>query len=119
MAILLILVLVSKAPSFPGFPGGNHERHDAGLEGDRFIRGPGQTPFVSRGREQKFRGASDVPLRHLVILTPGGFDGFFAKLAAGRCRIPEDMAETTRIAVKRQLTFTGPPLNAEMQETLQ
>ena len=86
------------------------------LEGDRFTRGPGQTVFVKRGMEHTFRVVSDVPARHLVVLTPGGFEDFFAEMAAGQLRIPEDMAEITRIAAKHHLTFTGPPLGANTEE---
>ena len=86
------------------------------LEGERFTRGLGQTAFVPRGKEHAFRIVSDVPARHLVILTPGGFEGFFAEMAAGQFRIPEDMAEITRIATNYHLTFTGPPLSADVEE---
>lgn len=80
------------------------------IAGDRVTRGPGGTAFVPRGTEHTFRVISDVPSRHLVILTPGGFEGFFADMARGQFRIPEDMAEITGIAARHHLTFTGPPL---------
>ena len=86
------------------------------LEGERFARGPGQTVFVPRGKEHTFRIVSDVPSRHLVILTPGGFEGFFAEMAAGQLRIPEDMGQIAEIAARYQLTFTGPPLGGDDQE---
>ncbi len=89
------------------------------LEGEKFTRGPGQTVFVPRGKEHTFRIVSDVPARHLVILTPGGFEGFFAEMAAGQLRIPEDMAEVNDIAANYQLTFTGPPLSADVEEAIQ
>jgi quercetin dioxygenase-like cupin family protein len=89
------------------------------LEGERFTRGPGQTVFVPRGKEHTFRVVSDVPSRHLVILTPGGFEGFFAEMAAEQLRIPDDMQEIARIAENYHLTFTGPPLGADPKETIQ
>jgi len=89
------------------------------LEGERFTHGHGQTVFVPRGQEHSFRIVSDIPARHLVILTPGGFEGFFVEMAAGQFRIPEDMAEITRIAENYQLAFTGPPLVAELEEEIQ
>lgn len=89
------------------------------LEGERFSRGPGQAVFVPRGREHTFRVVSDVPARHLVILTPGGFEGFFAEMAAEQCRIPEDMPAIERIAARYHLTFTGPPLAPVTPETVQ
>jgi hypothetical protein len=53
------------------------------------------------------------PCRHLVILTPGGFEGFFADMAQGRFRIPEDMEQIGASAARHSLRFTGPPLGAE------
>ena len=82
------------------------------LEGETFTRGPGTSVYVPRGREHTFRVAGDAPSRHLVILTPGGFEGFFADMARGRCRIPEDMPAILDSAARHNLTFTGPPLSA-------
>lgn len=82
------------------------------LEGETFTRGPGETVFVPRGKEHTFRVISDQPSRHLVILTPGGFEGFFADMAKGRCRIPEDMPTVLESAARHHLSFTGPPLDA-------
>lgn len=80
------------------------------LEGETFTRGPGASVFVPRGREHTFRVAGNLPCRHLVILTPGGFEGFFADMAAGQLRIPEDMPAILESAARHHLTFTGPPL---------
>ncbi len=120
----------SVSPSGSGPP--RHVHHDADetfvmltgdaefwLEGERVARGPGQTAFVPRGKEHTFRVVSDVPARHLVILTPGGFEGFFAEMAAGQFRIPEDMPAIAEIASRHQLTFTGPPLGIDKMETNQ
>ncbi len=83
------------------------------LEGESFIRGPGQCAFIPRGREHTFRVVSNIPCRHLIILTPGGFEGFFEEMAAGKFRIPGDMAKIDEIASRFHLKFTGPPLGAE------
>mgnify|MGYP000156196696 CR=1 FL=1 len=80
------------------------------IEGERFVRGPGQTAFIPRGKEHTFRIVSNIPSRHLVILTPGGFEGFFADMAAGQFRIPEDMPAIEDSAKRHNLSFTGPPL---------
>ncbi len=80
------------------------------LEGESLVRGPGETVFVPRGKEHAFRVISDVPARHLVILTPGGFEGFFAEMAAGGFRIPEDMEAVAESGARHHLSFTGPPL---------
>ncbi|MGJ8570789.1 MAG: cupin domain-containing protein [Hoeflea sp.] len=116
-----ISVVDSVCPPNSGPP--RHVHHDADetfvmlsgdavfwLEGQEITRGPGQTAFVPRGKEHTFRIVSDSPSRHLVILTPGGFEGFFAEMAANRFRIPEDMPAITEAASRYRMDFTGPPL---------
>ncbi|MGI3186005.1 cupin domain-containing protein [Nioella aestuarii] len=82
------------------------------LEGETTIKGPGETAFIPRGREHTFRVIGTQPSRHLVILTPGGFEGFFSDMAAGQFRIPEDMEQINESAARHHLEFTGPPLGA-------
>ena len=83
------------------------------VDGERFVRGPGETAFVPRGTEHTFRVVGERPSRHIVILTPGGFEGFFADMAAGQFRIPEDMPQVEESAARHHLRFTGPPLAAD------
>ena len=80
------------------------------LDGQVFTKGPGETAFIPRGHEHTFRVIGTEPSRHLVILTPGGFEGFFADMAAGQFRIPEDMGRIEESAARHGLRFTGPPL---------
>jgi quercetin dioxygenase-like cupin family protein len=113
----------SVSPPMSGPP--RHIHHDADeafvvltgeatfwLEGEVFTRRPGETAFIPRGKEHTFQIFGDVPCRHLVILTPGGFEGFFAEMATRNCRIPEDMETIARIGKEHHLDFTGPPLLA-------
>jgi len=83
------------------------------IDGRTSYAGPGQTAFIPRGTEHTFRAIGDKPCRHLVILTPGGFEGFFADMAAAQARIPEDMDVVSESAARHNLEFTGPPLGAE------
>lgn len=83
---------------------------DLWLEGETVRQGPGSAAFVPRGKEHTFRVTDDGPSRHLVILTPGGFEGFFAAMAAGRFEIPAHMDAINESAGRHHLTFTGPPL---------
>lgn len=71
---------------------------------------PGESIFIPRGTDHTFKVTGDEPSRHLVILTPGGFEGFFADMADGQFRIPEDMPAVEESAKRHHLTFTGPPL---------
>ena len=120
---------ITESISPPGSGPPRHVHHDADetfvllsgdsdfwLDGQRIARGPGQTFFVPRGKEHTFRVVGDLPARHLTILTPGGFEGFFAEMAVGQYRIPEDMAPIQKIAARYQLTFTGAPLEPGLEE---
>ncbi len=81
------------------------------LDGSEFTAGAGESVFIPRGREHAFKIAGNEPCRHLVILSPGGFEGFFADMAAGQCRIPEDMHTIEDSARRHGMVFTGPPLD--------
>lgn len=83
------------------------------IEGKSRTVGPGQTAFIPRGRQHTFQILGDMPSRHLVILSPGGFEAFFDDMAAGQYQIPAQMEEIVAIAAKHHLEFTGPPLGAE------
>ncbi|PWJ20236.1 cupin domain-containing protein [Jannaschia seohaensis] len=80
------------------------------IEGDARLVGPGESVFIPRGKSHTFKVVGDAPSRHLVILTPGGFEGFFADMASGQFSIPEDMPAIEESARRHNLRFTGPPL---------
>lgn len=114
----------SVSPPMSGPP--RHIHHDADesfvvlsgeatfwLEGESFVRGPGEAAFVPRGKEHSFQVFGEQPCRHLVILTPSGFEAFFQEMSQHGCRIPEDMEQITVIAKAHGLEFTGPPLGAK------
>lgn len=82
--------------------------------GTRLRKGPGEAAFVPRGVEHTFTVVGDKPCRHLVILTPGGFEGFFAEMAEGQFRILEDMEQVQDSAKRHSLEFTGPPISPEL-----
>jgi quercetin dioxygenase-like cupin family protein len=79
------------------------------LDGELTTFVKGDTAFLPRGVPHTFRVTGDTPVRLLVILTPGGFEGFFPAVAAKGCRIPEDMAELAALAATYKLEFLGPP----------
>ncbi|MEP1352415.1 MAG: cupin domain-containing protein [Tateyamaria sp.] len=80
------------------------------LDGACFECGPGETAFIPRGTEHTFRVIGGAPCRQIVVLTPGGFEGFFKDMAAGQFSIPEDMPAIDASASRHNMTFTGPPL---------
>lgn len=83
------------------------------FEGTRFIRGPGETAFIPKGREHTFRIAGDEWSRHLVTTTPGGLDAFFEEMGRRKLAIPQDMEQVVETARRHALEFTGPPLEDE------
>lgn len=80
------------------------------VEGEDSVKGPGDAVYVPRGREHTYQVVGDEPSHHLIILTPGGFEGFFAEMAAGQFGIPNDMEQIEAAAARFNLKFTGPPL---------
>ena len=111
-------------PAGSGPPRHVHEREDETfviltgecefwLEGQTLLKRAGESVFVPRGREHTFRVVGGQPSRHLIILTPGGFENFFAEMAEGGFRIPEDMEQIGASAARHGLRFTGPPFGAE------
>ncbi|WP_040490006.1 cupin domain-containing protein [Fulvimarina pelagi] len=81
------------------------------LEGEEFVKGPGETAFISRGKEHTFKIVGEEPSRHLLILTPGGFEEFFFEMAAGQFAIPSDTPAIQASAERHNMTLTGPPLD--------
>lgn len=80
------------------------------LTGETYPKGPGDVVFIPRGTEHTFQVVGARPARMLTILSPGGFEGFFAEMARGGLCIPQDMTAVTAIAERYHLSFTGSPL---------
>jgi quercetin dioxygenase-like cupin family protein len=80
------------------------------LAGRRSLHGPGEVVFVPRGVEHTFQIVGNLPARMLTVMTPGGFEGFFAEVSRAQLSIPNDMSAITEIGSRFHLTFTGPPL---------
>ncbi|MES2711086.1 MAG: cupin domain-containing protein [Pseudomonadota bacterium] len=119
-----ISVVDTISPPASGPPRHIHDREDETfilltgtcefwLDGQGFTKAAGETVFVPRGREHTFRVTGSEPSRQILILSPGGFEDFFAEMAAGQFRIPEDMESINASAARHSLRFTGPPLGAE------
>lgn len=107
----------------PGYGPPRHIHHDADetfvlLKGrvDFLLAGvvtaqvAGDTVFIPRGTEHSFCVRGNSPARMLTVMTPGGFEGFFREMAAGKFRIPQDMDRIVPIAAAFHQEMTGPPL---------
>lgn len=73
----------------------------------------GGAAFVPQGAEHTYRVLGEEGGTQLTIMSPGGFEHFFAAVAAEGLRIPEDMPRIEEIAAEFELRFTGPPLPAQ------
>ncbi|KFB09020.1 cupin domain-containing protein [Nitratireductor basaltis] len=109
----------------PGFGPPMHVHHDAEetfyiLSGAvDFARGDerltvraGGAVHIPRGTPHTFRVRDEGSARMLTILTPGGFEGFFAEVAAAGFEMPRDLAAMQPISEKYRLEIVGPPLSA-------
>lgn len=82
------------------------------LEGETRSCSAGDVVFVPRGAEHTFRVIGEQPARFLTIVTPGGFESFFAAVANRNLALPEDAQAIGVIAKAYNAVFTGPPLGA-------
>jgi len=81
-----------------------------------FTAGPGSFVYTPRGIPHTFRLEGATPARLLVLLVPGGGEGFFVE--AGRPAEgeglpppgPPDIARLQAVATKYHIEFVGPPL---------
>lgn len=89
---------------------------------EEFAAGPGAFVYTPRGVPHTFRLEGGIPARLLVLLTPGGGEGFFVE--AGRPAAgpglpppaPPDVAQLAAIGAKYHQEFVGPPLESASGE---
>ncbi len=92
---------------------------DFWIDGTTIHAQAGQFLTVPKGTEHAFRIVGERPARMLTVMTPGGFEGFFAEVAAANLRIPEDLPRISEIGKAYHLSFTGPPMGAPVVEGAQ
>jgi quercetin dioxygenase-like cupin family protein len=97
------------------------------LGDDVLEAGPGELVFKKRGQWHAFWNPGDEPARMLEIISPGGFERYFAEIAPllppnraepdfegvgqvmARYGLDMDMAATERLVADRGLIGLGPP----------
>ena len=72
--------------------------------------GPGSVVFIPRGTPHTFRHIGDQPGWFRCMMTPGGFEGFFAEVGAAGLSAPGDFEAISEIGQRYHIEFTGPPL---------
>lgn len=84
------------------------------LSGEDVVVVPeGEAAFAPRGAVHTFRAMGEDGGKILVIVSPGGFEGFFKKLVEEGIKMPEDMERFEAISQEFQQRMAGPPLGAE------
>ena len=89
---------------------------------DEFTAGPGTFVYTPRGVPHTFRLEGGVPARLLVLLTPGGGEGFFrdaGRPAAGPGLpppAPPDIATLNAVATKYHQENIGPPMAPAVEQ---
>lgn len=71
----------------------------------------GEAGFAPKGKEHTFRLTGEKGGKVLVVVTPGGFEGFFK--ATVDLKLPDQIPELEKISKEHGQVFTGPPLGKE------
>ncbi|WRH64441.1 MAG: cupin domain-containing protein [Fuscovulum sp.] len=121
-----ISIIYGEAGPFNGPPAHIHRHEDeiiVVLRGEvefetgdaQFTRGPLGLAFLPRGQMHSFRTGPDGACC-LIILTPGGFEGFFAEAARADLRLPQEIAKVAALARRYGSDFVGPGLAHRMAQ---
>jgi quercetin dioxygenase-like cupin family protein len=77
------------------------------VEDEIVTRRAGEHIFAPGGVVHTFANLSDAPSRHLIVITPAGFENYFARIAAdAKGEEPPDWAR----APWPEVTKVGPPI---------
>jgi quercetin dioxygenase-like cupin family protein len=83
------------------------------LGDERFTRGAGELAFAPRGVAHTYANLTGAPARVLMVMTPAGFERYFARLSAERQGT--EPPEWAREPVP-EVTILGPPIEATTLE---
>jgi quercetin dioxygenase-like cupin family protein len=78
-------------------------------EGQTWVAGPGGFAFLPRGIPHGFRVEGSATARVVLLVTPGGFDGFVAELSEPAPPVgPPDMGKLMQTAARYAVDILGP-----------
>lgn len=78
------------------------------VNGERVTLMEGEAGFAPKGTDHTFHVSGANGGKLLVIVAPGGFEGFFE--ATKHLKLPDQLDELNRISAEFGQIFTGPPL---------
>lgn len=81
------------------------------VDGKTMVLEQGEAGFAPKGADHTFRIMGENGGKLLVIVTPGGFEGFFE--ATKHLKLPDEIETLNEISAEYGQVFTGPPLGAE------
>jgi quercetin dioxygenase-like cupin family protein len=73
--------------------------------------GPGESIFLPRGIPHTWKCLGPEPGRLLIVITPSGFENFFAACHAEGLEMPDGAARMAAISEALGCRFVGPPLD--------
>ena len=79
------------------------------LDGTWTDAGPGTVVYLPRGAAHTFQVTGDTPGKHWVILTPSGFEDFYAKCEAASAGGPPDFARMAAITREHGYEMVSDP----------
>jgi mannose-6-phosphate isomerase-like protein (cupin superfamily) len=75
----------------------------------KFVAKKGGTIFAPRGVAHTYRYVGKAPGRLMCVVTPAGFEEFFAEVGALSPQQQQDVARVMEVAKKYELEFLPPP----------
>jgi len=116
-----LAIFIDEVPPAAGPPLHIHRSEDETfyiLEGElemqvndeRFTASAGASVFLPKGIPHTFSNSGTQTARALVMLTPGGLEGFFAEVEPLVTQAEPDMAAIMAVGSKYDIEIVGPPL---------
>jgi quercetin dioxygenase-like cupin family protein len=118
-----VAIFYQNVPPMSGPPLHRHSREDEWfyvlegqitmqVDGQQTIVRAGGSAFAPRGTVHTFHNFGPAPARHLVMVTPGGFQRFFEELALLNRGLPApDLARVEQLMNEYGVELVGPPLS--------
>jgi quercetin dioxygenase-like cupin family protein len=76
---------------------------------DKFTAQAGDFAYFPKGIPHAYRNLEAMPGRLLFVMTPGGYERFFAEAAAAAANAPGDMGALMQVAHANGVEILGPP----------
>lgn len=120
-------LLIDEVPAHAGPPLHSHDNEDetfyllAGelvlqVNEEQFVLSAGQAAYLRRGVPHTFTNRGAETARALVVLTPGGLEGFFAEVEPFVPAGEPDMTAVLSVAAQYGIAAVGPPIAGQVND---